>query len=326
MRPIVELNEYLSLYGANEYEYLLTAPGYENRSIESALEIIRRLHLKKAILLDIGDDYLDTPLKRKKNENKKLTIDMLKQMNIPFSTISCAPSVVGDAGQRVMREIGKNKNVIINITSLPKNYVLALAKIFDDESNSFFYQRGYQHVPSADELLTGIDSIETIEGFEGDKKLEVDDLLVLLLGYEGHRASSFLARFSPAKILPIIGVPGVNKEEDELFVNKVIESNYNLLRKHNVLRDGDGNFYTAPSLDPEAFFYRLEEIIKSLDIGDFDVTISPIGTRPQTLGLYLYCRKHPETQAIYSVPIKRFDINESNGQEKKFFIYKLPPS
>ena len=69
-----------------------------------------------------------------------------------------------------------------------------------------------------------------------------------------------------------------------------------------------------------------------------DLCISPLGTKPQALGLYLYWRENKNIQLIYSIPVKRLDFTQttilSGSTEKEpysavknhveYWIYRLP--
>lgn len=317
----MRLRDYLFDKNNINFRYLITAVSYEERGLFSVKSIIENLKIEQSILILFdGRDYLSKNLQDKWEEQKKQLINIFDENKIKHIEVNCNSIFFNDCIERLKNLVGMEQPNIINITTLPKNYILRLAKIFDNERNIFFYYRSVYRKPTNEELKIGIREIIPIEGFEGCMELITDDLLVLILGYEGHRALSFVSKFSPYKILPLISIPNEgNKLEDNDFYKNSLNCNLNLLRKHSIIKKKDGSFYTISSLNHIKFFVELENIIENYR--NNNICISPMGTRAQTLGLYLYWRKHPETQIVYSVPIERFSVAAG---ESEAWIYKLP--
>lgn len=321
----IRIDDYLRHGGNTNFRYLITAVSYEDRGFLSVKNILEYFKIEKVALILFRKDYLDKKLQKKWGNQEKMIKDTFNKYRIECIELNCDPLLFNNSIEEI-KNITKNELPnIINISSLPKNYILRLAKEFDDERNIFLYYRGKYREPTEKELETAIKKIIPVEGFEGIRELTAEDLLVLILGYEGHRALSFLSKFSPFKILPLIGIPNQgNKKLDDEFYNNVVKCNWNLLRKHSILKKNDGTFYTTSSLHHLNFSIELEDVIKNYrKDNEIDICISPLGTKAQALGLYLYWRKNPDTQIVYSVPIKRFDITVKN--EGKAWIYKLPP-
>ena len=187
------------------------------------------------------------------------------------------------------------------------------------------------HIILRQPLSIGIERILPIEGFEGMRELNANDLLVLILGFEGNRAISFLSQFSPYNVLPIISIPNEGENEiDNRFYDDVVLCNRNLLRKHRLIKDDNGEFYRVSSLNHIAFFNELNKIISRYKKSWVDICISPVGTKPQTLGLYMVWKANPEIQLIYSVPLRRIDmtletsiLDVKDSEEKEEQSYEL---
>lgn len=321
----IRLSDYLIDDRNNtHFKFLITAVSYEERGFLSVKSIIENLKIEKVILIYLdGRNYLSKSLQDKWEEQQKQLLNIFDKYKIEYMEINCNSIFFYDTIERIKSLVGITISNIINITTLPKNYILKFAKIFDDETNIFFYYRSVYRKPTNEELNIGIREIIPIEGFEGCIELNAEDLLVLILGYEGHRALSFVSKFSPYRILPLISIPNEgDKIEDNNFYKNDLACNSNLLRKHSILKKKDGSFYIISSLNHINFFIELEQIIENyLQSNKDNICISPMGTRAQTLGLYLYWRKHPKTQIVYSVPIERFSVTAG---ESEGWIYKLP--
>lgn len=336
----IEIGEYLDDECTN-FKNIITAVSYEKRGLSSIESILEQLNVKKAILIDFGDTHLDAEMQKKRAEQKKRLTAIFAKHEVECINLECDLVMLSSSIDKIKSIVNNDVPNIINITTLPKNYIMRLAKEFDDERNIYVYSRCIYRELTFEELNTSIEKIMPIDGFEGIRELTAEDLLILILGYEGHRAFSFLSKFSPYKILPLISVPkeGDNRIDGE-FYGHVVNCNFNLLRKQTVLKKSNNSFFVVPSLNHVHFFYELKSIMSAYKNPNIDVCISPLGTKAQVLGVYLYWREHPETQIVYSVPVKRFDIttpqrtHDTNGgcpiDHKKtdgvdnVWVYKLP--
>ena len=312
------------------FKNLITAISYEKRGLTSLKRIIENFTIDNIVLINFGKKYLSKELRETWDNQRGMLHQLFKKRGINFMEIDANPIYFNNFFYKLKGSIESESPNIINISTLPKNYILRFAKEFDNEKNIFFYHRyGKYREPTEDELKIGIEKIIPVEGFEGIRNIASEDLLILILGYEGHRALSFLSIFEPYRILPLISTPPQeNKKIYKLFYNNVVRCNQNLLKRHRIIRK-DKQFFTISSLDHILFFDQLNKIINLYKEQDLDVSISPIGTKAQVLGLYLYCRKNPDVQIIYSVPIKRFDITGNkemaNPQaQEEDIIYRLP--
>ena len=334
MNNPVQLDMFLEEGGKRHYSTLVTAVSYEKRGYTSLLKILEKFSIDKIYLISFGTEDLDDRSKFKWTNQLDRIMLLLDQKEIDYRIIEGSR-----LSAHTIFHVEKDHKflfpAIINITTFPKNWIIQLAKIFDDKNNIFFYQRSGYRKPTTDELTIGVKQIIPIEGFEGIRNLRSEDLLILLLGFEGNRALAFLSVFSPYRILPVIGVPGVEKF-DSLFIDSVENCNKALLRRHSVIKNETGGFTTVSSLNHISLFTELENLITRYKKEDLDISVSPLGTKPQALGLYLLWKKYPYIQIIYSLPTIRLNItengenkldleavNSSNEEKEEFWIYLL---
>ncbi len=329
------LNSFIENSENTKYNFLLTAISYEERGFTSVKKIIENFSFTSVYLFSFGTRYLDEYLIKKWEKQKKDLANFFKEKKIPYQIIECNPILFKTTFEQIK---DLSPPLIINITTFPKNYILKLAKEFDNPINIFIYSKSDYREPSIDELNSCVENILPIEGFEGTREISNEDMLVLILGYEGHRALSFLSKFSPHKILPLIGIPRLgNIDEDEFYYKNVLRCNWNLLRKQSVIKNEWNYFFLISSLSHIDCYNEMSSIITEKIKEDHDLCISPLGTKPQTLGLYLFWRDHPETQIIYSIPVTRFDITqlkttqisdvskkEKNALSNEIWVYSLP--
>lgn len=323
---VYNLTEYINEKNISKPIILLTAVSYENRGIKSIKKIIEKFDIEKTILILFGTEYLDKSLSKKWQKQKTEIINFLEKKEIEIIKINSDPVYFNNSINTISSHINKVNFNIINISTFPKNYILRFSKEFHNVNSIFYYYRTNYREPSKKELSIPIKDIIPIKGFEGKRELESDDLLVLILGCEGNRALSFLSKFSPYKILPIISIPSMGDEQiDNIFYENVKKYNSKLLHKHSVIKREGSTFHTISSIDHIKFYKELDQILSKYIKKDIDISISPLGTKPQTLGLYLYWKEHPEIQIIYSAPVKRFDYTDVDLKEGegKFKFEKL---
>ena len=259
----IKFNDYLHLAEVNKkFKNLVTAVSYEDRGFLSVKSILENLEIERVLLINFGNSYLDSKMQNQWDEQKVLLSNLFKEYGVKCVEFEWDPVFLDSS----MIEINKVANGtfpnIINITTFPKNYILRLAKEFDNENNIFFYYRSKYRQPTTEELNISIKKIIPVEGFEGIRELTAEDLLVLVLGYEGHRALSFLSKFSPYMTLPLISIPkDGNKETDDKFYNDVVNCNWSLIRKHTTLKNPEGALFTISSLNHLYFYGSIRVVI-----------------------------------------------------------------
>jgi hypothetical protein len=317
---IIPLETFATSHGKRHFDILLTAYSYEERIVDSLKRSIESFDIGKSILIVYdGRDYLEEHALNKWLRNKEEICKLLTASHINTHEISCKHDEVTEISQHLKEIVGSNQTLLIDITGMTKNYILKLAQIFDSEHTYYLYTRGeIDQVPTQQEMSVSINRIETVEGFEGYTSIDKNDLVVLILGYEGNRSLAFLKKFETEPTLAIIGSPHVEDESiNTLYTEAALDANRQLLNIHRV------HLYEKPthSLNPFLFAGDLETAINSYPNKErYNFCLSCLGTKLQTLGLYLYWKRNPECQIFYSVPNKRFFISSGVG---KSWIIKL---
>jgi len=311
---IFSLNAYLGNQKKRSIDTLITAYSYEDRIVDSLKRSLEAFEIRQAILFVYdGATYLDVSTIHKWKENRKKMDDLLASSNVKAIEIPCRHYSVAIMSEYLLKVAGQNERILIDITGLTKNYILKLAQIFDSGRTSFLYTRSEGHrLLTEKEMSVSIDRIEPLNGFEGYVSINNDDLLVLVLGYEGNRSLAFLKKFDVEPVLAMIGSPySENEEINGLYVESAKEANTLLLNMHRVA------LYEKPvhSLNPFLFEQDFETAIKKYpSIEKYNICISCLGTKLQTLGLYLYWKKNPQSQIWYAIPNKRFDFSPGTGE------------
>lgn len=190
----------------------------------------------------------------------------------------------------------ERKNVSIDITTFTKQYILVILKFIESQKPSsirvFYTEPEDYGVKWAKPLSSGLIDIVSVPSYGGHYYTEKENLLILQLGYEGDRAYGLWERCAPHKTIVLIGRPSFRRS----WEGRVQKFNKKLLSK----LDSDSIHY-IPTLDPFEVGKNLNTIIEG-HLGKFNISISPLGPKPQVLGCYLSIKNYPDVQIIYAIP------------------------
>lgn len=215
----------------------------------------------------------------------------------------------------VIQEIDKyvidiqNPKVTIDISTLIKWHLLILLRALDLKGLlnkcRFIYTEPKEYITELFQPLSfGIKKIFPIPLFFGNFDFAKDCLLVIMLGYEGNRAMGLLENIDPTECLLLIPRPAYNPE----WEGRTEEMNKEII---NIV--GQSNIKYINSRDPVLVAEGLKSILSN-GYSKYNCLISPMGTKPQALGLYLYWSANPtNTSLIYSAPLRHNDLFYSEG-------------
>jgi hypothetical protein len=152
----------------------------------------------------------------------------------------------------------------------------------------------YAH-PEEGELSFGIKSCNVLPSFWGGWSPIKDDLLAIILGYEEMRAWSLINHFDANLNWLFVTSPGSKPEWSE----RSEKYNERLLKEVQCVDN-------MPALDIEKTANVLSKHITKDTNDKYNVFISPMGTKPQTIGLFHYIITNPDIpiNVITTTPIE----------------------
>ena len=198
------------------------------------------------------------------------------------------------------------KYITLDITTFTKQYTLVLLKLLNDLEREnrirVLYTEPKEYGPRLGGRLTrGLKKIVSVPFFGGRYRLDSKNLLILFLGYEGERAMAVWEEYGPEKTIAFIGKPGY-REGWECISEDL---NERLLSMPTIERR------TIPTLDPLSVANELEKIQK--EYKGYNMYVSPLGSKIQALGLYLFAMTRPEVQIVYAMPLVYLESEYSKG-------------
>lgn len=308
----------------------LTCVSYEDRPVLSLQEVLNRKNINKCILIKLTDlfsdrkkgslsesDAIDFEVRNAWEKNYEKIVSLLEKWNVEKIEVSGSYFRPYYLAEEINSVLPTNEEILFDISALPKHILLSTLRWCEGKAFTFLYARPEHEREAEAEFSVGTKRIGVIRGYEGELRFDRLHFLVLILGFEGARALSIFRHFEPYRALALLGNP------EPLFDNKISKfylvnaskNNSQLLSNQRVI------ISNISSLDPYAFKNELnEKILKYTEETDSNILISCLGTKPQTLGLYLYWLEHKNVQIIYSIPSKRRIPSEGI---KQIWIYKL---
>jgi len=204
----------------------------------------------------------------------------------------------------------RKPRITIDISTSIKWHLLILLKALDlkniCEKIRFLYTEPEDYETDLFQPLSfGISKIFPIPTYSGNYDFSKDSLLVLLLGYEGDRALALLEEMDPTDCLLLIAKPAYHKE----WEGRTEKMNTGII---NVV--GKSKIKYVDSRNPVIISQQLHRILSNQKYSKYNHIISPLGTKPQILGLYLYLSTNPSnTVLIYGAPLRHNEPFYSRG-------------
>jgi hypothetical protein len=203
--------------------------------------------------------------------------------------------------------------ITVDISGFSKIYLLELLYYLVIELNlgiPRILHTTQTYLPS--KLTRGVEQITTLPNFFGSVSMEKQTVLVLLLGFEPERAQMVWKHFNPVRTIALITDPPRAGNED--YLKYARENNAFLLSQPGV------EIGAMPADNPYGVKRVLESIYNETK-GSFNMVIGPFGTKPQTVGVFLFYLEHPRAQVVYSFPTK---YTRSYLQRKAGVTLQLP--
>lgn len=219
------------------------------------------------------------------------------------------------------RENPSLERITIDISTFTKLYLLLLLQsirnYYPNAKIRLLYTPGYYETKQ--NLSWGIKDIICLPWFgdiEGIEKLE--DILILLLGYEGERAYAIWKYIEPKLTVAVIGSPPGYHGGDlpSRSANRFILESSNTEKEE------------IPALDPNCTKDLLNRWYHDKKYENCMFSIAPLGTKMQTVGLFLFFEENnnpSRTQIVYAYPLFYNKKKYTKDYDKRIREFYLPP-
>lgn len=252
-------------------------------------------------------------VEREKNikeiEGRLTTVGQVRQVKFDESTAIPQIRELCEQIEHII-SVSNNPTITIDISTPIKWHLLILLKFLDLRGLigyvRFIYTEPRDYVTELFQSLSfGIKEIFPVPLFYGEYDFSKGDLLVLMLGYEGSRAMALYDDIDPSECLLLIPDPPYHPEwrgRTEAMNQEIIGT------------AGASKIRYIESRNPVKVSFQLKEVLSSPKYKEYNHIISPLGTKPQTLGLYAYLSTcSANTIVEYGAPIRHNDLFYSTG-------------
>ena len=243
-------------------------------------------------------------------------------VELPFDESEAASSF-GRTASQVGRRLARypSSSLLIDISVLTKRHLLMLLQWADDQGlwdrlHLVYTEPGDYVVSDHIPLSYGLASLQQVPGFPACPDLSRPVHLVVFLGFEGDRALAAYEHTQPMKTTLAIPTPPYRPS----WAGRTEAFNRDLL----ALVGTDAVLAVDP-LDPDAATQALMETLGSARRNEFAGVVCPLGTKPQTLGVYEYARAADDPPALlYASPLRHNSHFYSDGVGPTWLIKAAP--
>ncbi|MGD0081362.1 MAG: hypothetical protein ABSB80_12035 [Methanoregula sp.] len=296
----------------NENEVFIGCSSFEERCLGTIKRLSANYNYSKAFIF-----IYDKPDLRREEHTQKIS-EILKSKG-SFEIIPASESDPLLSIKTLIRKLNKIKidskkiTISIDITTFTKKHLTLLLNYLDKNdlfnSTRIFYSEPKEYTSNLYLPMSfGILPIYTITGFVTTQSLNKQNLLAIFLGYEGDRAMALVNNFEPNETILFIPDPPYHPE----WKGRTEEMNKNLIE---II--GADKVESIDSLNPHLMLEKLERLFGNrgkYDLRKYHCSISPLGTKPQALGLYLFWRQHKgKFSIVYAPPCQHNEAFYSKG-------------
>ena len=160
---------------------------------------------------------------------------------------------------------------------------------------------------------TALKAIHILPEFGGNYRPGHKTCLIVFAGHEPNRIEGLVDDYAPARLIVLYGRSPHQEFQWRTRLSKDLHTD--LFSKWHLR-------------EIEISTLRLDETLATLEAEfqvireHYDVAITPMGSKMQALAVYIFWRRHPEIQLVFTTPIK-FNPHRYSHQSRRTFIYKI---
>jgi hypothetical protein len=317
MSDLKKIDEVETLDPNSPDDLFLCCTSFETRCIGTVERLAPTYRVKNSIVFkyteqlktDLRKKYMDHIIEKLGKASENLLI-IETGRNQPLEGIRKLKEGILETGLSL-----SNKSITFDISTFTKQYVLVLLKLFDGMERGnrirILYTEPEEYGPRRGGRLTeGLERIVSVPFFGGQYDLEKKKLLVLFLGYEGERALAIWEEYGPDRTIAFVGKPGYREGWERVSE----ELNHRLLDLPMIEK------HIVSALNPTEVCASLEKIYETYK--DWNFYVSPLGSKIQALGVYLFAKHHPDVQIVYAIPLEypEEDYSAGIGPTRSFLL------
>ncbi|MEW6104162.1 MAG: hypothetical protein AB1630_10205 [bacterium] len=183
-------------------------------------------------------------------------------------------------------------------------------RIIYTEAKTYFPSKKDVKMPKEVYLSSGVKEIITLPRFNGIFYPGYSILLIIFLGFDPIRARGAINFLQPSRKIGIIGEPPRKSRKwraDEA-------------KKRNIkIFDEMDNILQLSTFDYKQTMLELNKLYREFSSSS-NIAICPLGSKLQTVGVFLFARNHPDVKLLFPIPVEFHPKRYSKGYIKTWQI------
>ena len=322
MSTLTQIKHLQPLCGAERDDVLLCCASYEDRSV-GVLGLMDDAYVVRHSWVFVSREYgklgkSPAHLEQLRNGLARRAPEQIQPTVMEFSIDDPLPALLA-CQQELRRQLGEHSQPVctLDVSCFPRQELLVLLRLLRRIPQlrlRLLYSEPsrYATEETGGWLTRGVRRVTSVPSLGGLQTPRKKKLLVMVLGHEGERAHITWRRHQAERTLIVMQGepyrPGLN----------------DISRKVNSLlcaMAGDPQIYpkALPARAVDGTRALLEDIYQRYG-SEHNIVVAPLGTKLQTLGVYLFAESRPEVQVTYAVPVYYNWEHYSSGVERVWEI------
>ena len=156
-------------------------------------------------------------------------------------------------------------------------------------------------------------AVHILPDFAGNFRPGHPSCLIVFAGYEPNRLEGLVDGYAPSALVVLYGKSPRPEHEWRTQLSK--ELHKKMFSNWPMRSD------SCSTLNPLEAMSKLEEVFSVVG-HEYDIAIAPHCSKMQGIASYVFWRRHPETQLIFTSPV-RFKPSQYSKGERDVYIYRL---
>lgn len=232
----------------------------------------------------------------------------------------------------------KISQIAIDVSGMPAHAICQVLRCVREfraeEKQTLLYTAAKDYLPKKEdcaEILAGKSAIELmpdslalemsenllLDEFRGYRSENARSFLSVFAGFEVHRSAGVIDAINPSMLLLMYGLPGEKQNSWRINLSKILHEKFETGRR--AAKEEVSTLQIGESISTLEKYYHFM-------IDDYDMILSPVGSKMQTVASYLFWEQYGEIQLTFPIPIGYNPENRPKGVSGSYIATLYPKS
>jgi hypothetical protein len=311
---------------------LVTAGGFENRATAFARQLSKRSHFSEAVVFHYENQRNDNEsgfcdIRRSLKQVLGLTpMELEIDADQPIDSCRRIRKAIRDLAAKEM-----DRSAVIDVSGMTHLWALGAVhaclangfrtRIIYTESKSYYPRKGERrkvvkswrdrNYKEAAKYLqsAGLGSVQILPEFGGNFRPGKRTCLIIFVGFEPNRIEGLVDAYAPGALIVLYGV---SPHEEFSWRTPLSKELHAELFQRWYVRESEVSTLTLPDISRtlEGEFQAIRD--------HYDIAVAPECSKMQALASYMFWRRHPEVQLVFTSPVRFNPAHYSWGTGRTF--------